>query len=127
MYINNTRTIVHGMSASINLPDDMDIHIQRTPIEEHNTLFYWSYISTLSQKQSSSKWTSPTIIWSLNLPSSVKPATCLGSVPLLAPGPLNLGVSIMKLYLASGSYFRAMTTKIAHMFPLNKTSRWTND
>jgi hypothetical protein len=66
-------------------------------------------------------------IWSLNLPSSVKPATRSGSVLLLAPGPLNVGVSIVKLYLASGSYFRAMAAKIAHTFPLNKTSQWTSD
>lgn len=44
--------------------------------------------------------------------------------PLLAPGPYNLGVAIMKLYQTSGSYFRAIKCVIAHTFPLNKTSRW---
>uniref|UniRef100_A0A8C0W1N6 Uncharacterized protein n=1 Tax=Castor canadensis TaxID=51338 RepID=A0A8C0W1N6_CASCN len=37
------------------------------------------------------------------LPSSVKPTTHSGSVPLLTLDPLNLGVSIVKLYLAPGS------------------------
>jgi hypothetical protein len=56
-------------------------------------------------------------IWFLDLPFSMKSATLSGSVLLLTLGPLNLGVPMVKLYLASGSYFKVMATKIAHTFP----------
>lgn len=42
-------------------------------------------------------------------PCLEKPSTLARRVPLLAPGPSNVGVSTVKLYLASGSYFRAMS------------------
>lgn len=49
-------------------------------------------------------------------------------VPLLAPGPWNVGVSMLKLYLASGSYLRAMIALDSNPTnPSNGTSRWTND
>lgn len=40
----------------------------------------------------------------------------------------NVGVSITELYLASGSYFRAMEVIYSNPTILaNRTSRWTND
>lgn len=93
-------------------------------LKVHSTLISLAVHTTLSHKSFSLQMTIPYQLWSHNLPSSVKPSTRPLRVPLLALIPFNLGVAKYVLYLASGSYLRAIDCIIAHPFPLNKTSRW---